>query len=121
MTTSRTTPPGSTSAPTPTTPDLSAATIADLGAGVTRLAVALVPLSLRVVDTLSANLPRIVSQMIAAADASGATERSSEPGRTADDLVGATARLLKAAAHELNTALSAADPSAPEAKQSQRR
>jgi len=116
MTRSKTTSSMPAPVPTPTTPDFSASAIAELGAGLTRLAVALVPLSLRAVDALSTNLPHLVSEMTAAADATGTPQGSTDFGRAAGDLASATARLLKATVQELNTAASTT-----EANQSQRR
>lgn len=123
MTLPMTTPPTPPSTPTPTSPDLSATAIAELGAGLTRLMAALIPLSARAAEALSTSVPPLIARVTTALDASGAPQGSPDPGRVAGDLVGATAGLsmglLKAAVHGLNTVVRTVDAAVTEATQAQ--
>ncbi len=93
-------------APTETQVTLSATAIADVGADLTRLVVAAIPLSLRAVNTVAANLPGMITRVTASLEGAASAQSSSELGAATSELVSATAgfslNILKLAASGLN-------------------
>jgi hypothetical protein len=98
-----------TTPPTTSTPTLSAESIADTGASLTRLVVATIPLSLRAVNTISASLSSLLSSVTTSLDGAALPQASGDLGKAANDLVNATAGLhlglVKAAVQSLDAAV----------------
>lgn len=91
-------PPSTPTQPPPATirqppESLSVGAITDLGADLTRLIVALIPLSVRVVDTVSTTLSNALAAGSKTADGTASTQAASDLGAAATTLIGATARL----------------------------
>lgn len=95
----------------PVAGDFSAEAIAGVGTNLTRLIVELIPLSLRAVNTVSENLPRVLNSVTAAIEGTTAAAGSNDLGKVAGDFVNASTGLslgiFKAVVQGLNTATQA--------------
>ncbi|MEI7644046.1 MAG: hypothetical protein WCJ55_07175 [Chloroflexales bacterium] len=111
----KTTPPADS---TQTSESISATSIADAGADLTRLVVAVIPLPFAAMNAIGSRLPGLISSMTTALGGAASAQGGNDLGKATGDLVNATAGLslglLKVAVQGLESAVRAVNTAVTE-------